>query len=190
MFLNNGHCFVFFKSLPSNGLTRYISPSLRLLVPNSLQAYRNFFFSEGCACDVSARSHLSPPWLWSHGDYSPTAPAAFSLKSIYDWGFTTNQFVLVPSPLRPTTSIFLNRIFAVIVLMSYPLWREDGSAVYNCYWVSPAQSFSGPSHAGLMIIFYCLRLETPPTWRARFPYLYLPGTLNKSTGGTTFVKYS
>jgi hypothetical protein len=26
-----------------------------------------------------------------------------------------------------------------------PLWREDGSAVCNCYWPSPVQSFSGPS---------------------------------------------
>jgi hypothetical protein len=24
--------------------------------------------------------------------------------------------------------------------------------------------------------FYCLRLETPPTWRTRSPYLYPPGT--------------
>jgi hypothetical protein len=41
--------------------------------------------------------------------------------------------------------------------------------------VSPAQSFSGQSPAGLMTIFYCLRFETPPTWRARSPYLYPPG---------------
>jgi hypothetical protein len=27
-----------------------------------------------------------------------------------------------------------------------------------------------------MTTFYCLRFETPPTWRARFPYLYPPGT--------------
>jgi hypothetical protein len=53
-----------------------------------------------------------------------------------------------------------------------PLWREDGSVVYNCYWSSPAQSFSGSSSAGFMIIFYCLRFETFPTWRARSPYLY------------------
>jgi hypothetical protein len=26
-----------------------------------------------------------------------------------------------------------------------------------------------------MTIFYCLRFETPPTWRASFPYLYSPG---------------
>jgi hypothetical protein len=33
-----------------------------------------------------------------------------------------------------------------------PLWREDGSVVYNCCWPLPAQSFSGPSPAGLMNI--------------------------------------
>jgi hypothetical protein len=41
---------------------------------------------------------------------------------------------------------------------------------------SPAQSFSGPSPAGLMTSFYCLRFETPPTWRTRSLYLYPPGT--------------
>jgi hypothetical protein len=54
------------------------------------------------------------------------------------------------------------------------LWRENGSAVYNCCWSSPAQSFLGPSPAGLVTTFYCLRFETPPTWRAGFPYLYPP----------------
>jgi hypothetical protein len=37
------------------------------------------------------------------------------------------------------------------------LWRENGSAVYNCCWSSPAQSFFGPSTTGLVAIFYCLR---------------------------------
>jgi hypothetical protein len=55
------------------------------------------------------------------------------------------------------------------------LWRENGSAVHNCCWSSAAQSFSVPSPVGLVIIFYCLRFETPPTWRARSPYLYPPG---------------
>jgi hypothetical protein len=48
------------------------------------------------------------------------------------------------------------------------------SAVYNCCWFSPVQSFSGPSPAGLMTTFCCLRFETPSTWRARTPYFYLP----------------
>jgi hypothetical protein len=41
-----------------------------------------------------------------------------------------------------------------------PLWREDGSVVYNCCWPSAAQSFSGPSPVGLVAIFYCLGFET------------------------------
>jgi hypothetical protein len=36
----------------------------------------------------------------------------------------------------------------------------DGSAVCNCYWPSPGQSFSGPSPVGLLTKFYCLRFET------------------------------
>jgi hypothetical protein len=40
------------------------------------------------------------------------------------------------------------------------LWREDGSVVYNCFWSSPGQSFSGPSPVELMAIFYCLRFDT------------------------------
>jgi hypothetical protein len=41
----------------------------------------------------------------------------------------------------------------VIVLRWHPLWLEDGSFVYNCSWSSSAQSFSGPSPAGIMTYF-------------------------------------
>jgi hypothetical protein len=40
------------RSLPSNGFICYIASSLSLFVLNSLQAYRHFFFSKGCVCDV------------------------------------------------------------------------------------------------------------------------------------------
>jgi hypothetical protein len=43
----------------------------------------------------------------------------------------------------------------------------------------PCTISAGPrqgSTAGLLIIFYCLRFETPPTWRTRSPYLNPPGT--------------
>jgi hypothetical protein len=46
----------------------------------------------------------------------------------------------------------------------------------SCCWSSPVQSFSGPSPAGLMTIFYYLRFETPLTRRARSPYLNHPRT--------------
>jgi hypothetical protein len=34
-------------------------------------------------------------------------------------------------------------------------WWEDGSVFYSYCWSSPAHSFSGPSPAGIMTIFYC-----------------------------------
>jgi hypothetical protein len=46
------------------------------------------------------------------------------------------------------------------------------SFVYNCCWPSSAQSFWGSSPTGLMTIFYSLRFDTPPTWKATSPYLY------------------
>jgi hypothetical protein len=42
--------------------------------------------------------------------------------------------------------------------------------------------FADPNPTELMTTFYCLRFETPQTWRARSPYLYPPG--NGWTGYT------
>jgi hypothetical protein len=100
-----------------------------------------------------------------------------SQELLYDWRSTANQFVLATSSLRLTTSNF---IFQHNTCDHNPYVTSSLTrglfVVYNCSWPSSAQSFSGPSPAGLMITFYCLRFETPPTWRARSPYLYLPGT--------------
>jgi hypothetical protein len=40
--------------------------------------------------------------------------------------------------------------------------------------VSPAQSFLGPSAAGLVTIFYCLRFETPPNLEGQVPVFISP----------------
>jgi hypothetical protein len=99
---------------------------------------------------------------------------------LYSWRFTANQFVLGTSSLKPMTRIFILQLntcgYSPYVTS---LWREKGSVVYNCCWFSPAQSISGPSPAGLMTTFYCLRFETLPTWRARCPYLYSLGTVSR-----------
>jgi hypothetical protein len=94
--------------------------------------------------------------------------------------FTTNGLPPISSSWRQAPwdpgpeFLFSNWTLAVIIL-TYHFWREDVS-VYNCCWSSPAQSFSGPSPAGLMTIFYCLGFETPSTWGGgKFPYLYPPG---------------
>jgi hypothetical protein len=59
-----------------------------------------------------------------------------------------------------------------------PLWREDGSVIYNCCWPSPAQLFSGPSPVRLMTTFYSLRFETPHPGGPG-PRIYIP----KEQGG-------
>jgi hypothetical protein len=47
-----------------------------------------------------------------------------------------------------------------LVPVGRPLWREDESVFYICYWPLPAQSFSSPSSLGFTTTFYCLRFET------------------------------
>jgi hypothetical protein len=63
-------------------------------------------------------------------------------------------------PLGLTTRSLLLSDSCGFVNLGRPLWREDGSVVYNCCCPSPGQSFSGPSPVGLVAIYYCLRFET------------------------------
>jgi hypothetical protein len=100
----------------------------------------------------------------------------------YDWRFTANQFVLATSPLRLKTN---NCIFKLNSSL-----ERGWVVVYNCCWSSPAQSFSGPSTTELMTTFYCLRFETPRTWRARSTYLYSPGTAWAGYAPRQWVRFS
>jgi hypothetical protein len=96
---------------------------------------------------------------------------------LYDWWFTANQFVLATSPLRPTTRIFIFQL---------------NTCNYNPY-VTSSMMRGWVCHLQLLMVFastvihrseshrthhhhHHLRFETPPTWRARSPYLYPPGT--------------
>jgi hypothetical protein len=104
-----------------------------------------------------------------HGRNSFTFSADSHLKSksmlCYDRR-SIGQSVLVSSyHLRPKTRFLLLR---------HPLWREDGSVVYSCCWSSPEQSFSGPSPAGLMTIFYSLRFDSPPKLEGQVPVFISP----------------
>jgi hypothetical protein len=73
--------------------------------------------------------------------------------------------------LGPKTRVLLLSYNCGFLDVGRPIWREDGSVVYNCFWSSPAQSFSGPNSAGFMTIFYCLRFETPQPGRPS-PHIY------------------
>jgi hypothetical protein len=93
-------------------------------------------------------------------------------KLCYDW-LSVGQSFLASSPhLGPKTRFLFLSDSRGFVDVGRRLWREDWSVVYNCCWSSPAHSFPCPSPAGLMTTFYCLRFDTPPTWRATSPYLH------------------
>jgi hypothetical protein len=66
----------------------------------------------------------------------------------------------IKHPSGVTTRSLLLSDSCGFVDLGRPLWREDGSVVYNYSWPSPAQSFSVPSPVGLVAIFYCLIFET------------------------------
>jgi hypothetical protein len=67
----------------------------------------------------------------------------------------------VKPPPEAQDQIFLLSDRCEFVDVRRPMWREKGSVFYNCWWSSPAQSFSVPSPARFMIIFYSLKFETP-----------------------------
>jgi hypothetical protein len=89
-----------------------------------------------------------------------------------DW-LSVGQAVLVSSTrLGVTTSFLLLSDSCGFVGVGRSFWGENGSAVYYCCWFSSAQSFLGPSSAGLVTVFYS-RFETPPTWRL-CSFIYIP----------------
>jgi hypothetical protein len=48
------------------------------------------------------------------------------------------------------------------------------NVLYNCFWALPEHScFEVPQN---LRPYFTVSFETPPTWRVRSPYLYLPGT--------------
>jgi hypothetical protein len=120
---------------------------------------------------ISGFIHYFLQLLDSEMNWLPTANIQIQLLKSKLRSF--GQSILVPSILLdPTTTFLLLSNSWGFVDVGRFLRREDASFVYNCCWPSPTQSFSGHSPAGLMTIFYCLRFKTPPTWKARFPYLH------------------
>jgi hypothetical protein len=138
-------------------------------------------------CLVAASNDGRSPSSWLRNCPRPQLPAShfwklqFSTDSInkskselfYDRR-SVGQFVSVSSPVWGPRSDFCYCHTFAILLMGHSLWREDGSIVYNFCWSSSAQSFSGPSPAGLMTVFYCLRFETPPNLEGQVPVFIFP----------------
>jgi hypothetical protein len=95
-------------------------------------------------------------------------------KLCYNWQSVGQSVLLSGTNLRPTTRfLLLSQLRACWCGVPSLTW---GWVCHNSDWHLPVPSFSGQSPMGLTTVFYCLRFETPTTSRARFPYLYPPGT--------------
>jgi hypothetical protein len=99
------------------------------------------------------------------------------LELLYDWWFTANQFILVTSPLRPTSRIFI---------------FQPNTCCYSPYetfsltrgWVCRLQLLLGLASAVILRSksrgtddnILLPQIPDSPTWRATSQYLYPPGT--------------
>jgi hypothetical protein len=96
------------------------------------------------------------------------------LKLNYYWQLVGLSVLVSGTHLGPAINFSFSLKFSldncVFVILQRPLWREDRCVIYCYCWSSPAQS------RGTRRYFIVPILETPPTWRARSPYLYPPGT--------------
>jgi hypothetical protein len=155
-------------------------------------------FNSRCFVTFCNGRRFSAPWLTpsqgggilTRNSYSAT-PSQVKVRSqselCYDRRSVDQSLLVLSTHLMLKTRFLLLSNSCEFVDLGLPLWREGGSVVYNCCWPSSAHLFSGPSPAGLMTTFCCLRFETPPTWRAKSPYLCAPGTWwPRYTPGTGF----
>jgi hypothetical protein len=109
--------------------------------------------------------YWTPP---PHG-WITSLPQLSKLKSklCYDRR-SVGQSVLVSSTHLGLTTKFLLLLDSCGFLdVGRSLWLENGRAVQNCCWSSPAQLFLGRNPAGLLTIFYCLSvlsISIVPCW--------------------------
>jgi hypothetical protein len=149
-----------------------------------LQSHRNFEYDCNCrTCTVfnshtkSACHSLIPFLLPPSTAHSLNSDLRLSLSSkvkVMLRSTVSRPVFLVSSThlgLKVRSLLLSNSCGFVDVERS--LWRDNGSAVYNCCWSSPAQSFLRQSPAGLVNIFYCLRFETPQPGGPG-PSIYIP----------------
>jgi hypothetical protein len=107
-------------------------------------------------------------------DHRLTSELSSESELLHNWWFTASLFVLVTSPLRLTTSnIFQLNTCGHSAYVTSSLTR--GWVCRLQLLLALEQPFSGSSLTELITTFYCLRFETPSTWRARSLYLYTPG---------------
>jgi hypothetical protein len=157
-----------YKTLPSNGSTCYTAPSLRLFVLKSLQAYCHFFFSEGWACDVCERPRLPSPWLSSHGDYSPIALPAPSLRLLVLSGSLTRCELVQVYHHQPRSRASLVGMGKVLRVVDAPTSLTLKLLVVSSFTSEGAKPSTIPSHS------------LPITWQKSWPLTSRPLVQNSA----------
>jgi hypothetical protein len=103
------------------------------------------------------------------------------LKLIYDRQSIGQSVLVSGAHLEPVTNFSFSLKFPLgscgFVFCSGLSDEEDGSVVYCSIASGPCQiSRSWAAVSQNSWPYFTVSSETPPTWRARFPYLYPPGT--------------
>jgi hypothetical protein len=153
----------------------------RLLTTAHTKSSQVVFTSRFLVTNPNNILYLRPYWLANVSQLNPTLAVIsqqpptllkLKLKLCYD-RWSVGQSVLVSS-----AHLWLTKRFLLLsdscrfVDVGRSLWRENGSAVYNCRLSSPVQSFLGPSPEGLVTIFYSdSRLPQPG---GPCPRIYIP----------------
>jgi hypothetical protein len=120
-------------------------------------------------------SHTLILWLLAAGDCSGTELTKSKSKLCYDRP-SVGQSVLVSRPHLGLTTRFLLLSDSCGLLMWGAFYKEIAGLPFTIAAGALQRSHSWVRVPRDSWPYYCPRLETPPTWRARSPYLYPPGT--------------
>jgi hypothetical protein len=102
-------------------------------------------------------------------------------KLIYERQSVGQSALVSGAHLGPATNFSFSLKFRLdscgFIILWRPLWRDGGSVNYCTIASGPFQSSQSwvevPQNSRA---YFTVASETPQTWRARFPYLYLTGT--------------
>jgi hypothetical protein len=103
------------------------------------------------------------------------------LRLIYDWQVGRPVCLGVSAHFGPVTNFYFSLKFPsdscmFFYFVSPSLMRgQVCNLLYNCFWALPEQLLLGRSPENSRP-YFTVSSKTPPTWRARSPYLYPPRT--------------
>jgi hypothetical protein len=120
------------------------------------------------------------PWptIRCHSNnFRPKTPACGQVKvEVIVWP-TAGRPVCpgVRQPSGPLNQIFITFRQMWVCWCGAPSLTKERIGSLQLPLVLASEPILEPEFHGTLFIFYCLRFETPPTWRTRSPYLYPPG---------------